>query len=105
MPRVDGDPAGEDRRATTVTFLEDLVEETTGAGVEQFEALIVEDEELDAGETAQDARSRLSCRRLTNRVCHTNAGRDDTWCHQLHIRHPARPRKAWQEVGSDLIVA
>ena len=84
MPRVDGDPAGEDRRATTVTFLE---------------------EELDAGETAQDARSRLSCRRLTNRVRHTNAGRDDTWCHQLHIRHPARPRKAWQEVGSDLIVA
>jgi hypothetical protein len=27
----------------------------TGAGVERFEAPIVEDEELDAGETAQDA--------------------------------------------------
>jgi len=38
MPRVDGDPAGEDRRATTVTFLKDLIEETTGAGVERFEA-------------------------------------------------------------------
>ena len=105
MPFVDRDLAGEDGRAAPIAFLEDFVEVTTGAGVEQFEALIVEDEELDAGETAQDARSRLSCRRLTNRVCHTNAGRDDTWCHQLHIRHPARPRKAWQEVGSDLIVA
>ena len=31
------------------------VEVTTGAGVERFEAPIVEDEELDAGETAQDA--------------------------------------------------
>ena len=38
-----------------MAFLEDLVKVTTGAGVERFEAPIVEDEELDAGETAQDA--------------------------------------------------
>jgi hypothetical protein len=36
-------------------FLEDLAEVTTCAGVERFEAPIVEDEEPDAGETAQDA--------------------------------------------------
>jgi hypothetical protein len=55
MPFVDGDLAGEDRRAATVTFLEDLVEVTTGSSIERFEAPIVEDQELDAGEAAQDA--------------------------------------------------
>ena len=55
MPFVDGDLAGEDGGATPITVLEDLVEVTTGAGVERFEAPIVEDEELDAGEAAQDA--------------------------------------------------
>src|ERR1700757_5043561 len=50
-----GDLTGEDGRATPVAFLEDLVEVTPGAGVERFEAPIVEDEKLDAGETAQDA--------------------------------------------------
>src|ERR1700758_4429914 len=50
-----GDLTGEDGRATPVAFLEDLVEVTPGAGVERFKAPIVEDEELDAGETAQDA--------------------------------------------------
>ena len=55
VPLVDRDLAGEDGRATPIAFLEDLVEVTTGAGVERFEAPIVEDEELDAGETAQDA--------------------------------------------------
>ena len=38
-----------------IAFLEDLVEVTTSTGVERFEAPIVENEELDAGETAQDA--------------------------------------------------
>jgi hypothetical protein len=47
--------AGEDGRAAPIAFLEDLVEVTTGTGVERFEAPIVEDEELDAGKTAQDA--------------------------------------------------
>jgi hypothetical protein len=41
VPFVDGDLAGEDGRAAAVTFLEDLVEVTTGAGVERFEAPIV----------------------------------------------------------------
>ena len=55
VPFVDRDLAGEDGRAAPITFLEDLVEVTTGTGVEWFEAPIVEDEELDAGEAAQDA--------------------------------------------------
>ena len=54
MPFVDRDLAGEDGRAAPRTVLEDLVEVTTGAGIERFEAPIVEDEELDAGDTAQD---------------------------------------------------
>src|SRR6201987_5224806 len=55
VPFVDRDLAGEDGRAAPIAFLEDLVEVTTGTGVEWFEAPIVEDEELNAGETAQDA--------------------------------------------------
>jgi hypothetical protein len=55
VPFVDRDLAGEDGRAAPITFLEDLVEVTTGTGVERFEAPIVEDEELDASEAAQDA--------------------------------------------------
>ena len=55
MPFVDRDLAGEDGRAAPIAFLEDFVEVTTGAGVERFEAPIVENEELNAGETAQDA--------------------------------------------------
>ena len=55
VPFVDGDLAGEDGRPAAVALFEDLVEVTTGAGVERFEAPIVENEELDASETAQDA--------------------------------------------------
>jgi hypothetical protein len=55
VPLVDRDLTCEDGRATPIAFLEDLVEVTTGAGVEGFEAPIVEDEELDAGEAAQNA--------------------------------------------------
>ena len=55
VPFVDRDLAGEDGRAAPIAFLEDLVEITTSTGVERFEAPIVENEELDAGETAQDA--------------------------------------------------
>ena len=55
VPFVDWDLAGEDGRAAPIAFLEDLVEVTTGTGVERFEAPIVEDEELDAGETTQNA--------------------------------------------------
>ena len=49
MPFVDGDLAGEDRRAAPITLLEDFVEVATGAGIERFEPPVVEDEELDAG--------------------------------------------------------
>src|SRR5215831_3261300 len=55
VPFVDGDLTGENGRSTPIAFLEDLVEVTTGTGIERFEAPIVEDQELDAGETAQDA--------------------------------------------------
>ena len=55
VPFVDGDLAGENGRTAAIALLEDLVEVATGTGIERFEAPIVEDEELDAGETAQDA--------------------------------------------------
>jgi hypothetical protein len=41
-----GDLTGENGRATPVAFLEDLVEVTTGTGIERFEAPIIEDQEL-----------------------------------------------------------
>src|ERR1700738_3343959 len=55
VPFVDGNLAGEDGRPAAVALFEDLVEVTTGTGVEGFEAPIVENEELDAGETTQNA--------------------------------------------------
>ena len=55
VPFVDGDLTGEDGRAAPIAFFEDFVEVTTSTGVEGFEAPIVEYEELNAGETAQDA--------------------------------------------------
>ena len=55
MPFIDGDLAGEDCRAAPITLLEDLVEVTTCASIERFEAPVVEDEELDASKAAQDA--------------------------------------------------
>jgi hypothetical protein len=50
VPLVDGDLSGEDSRAASIAFLEDFVEVTTGTGVVRFEAPIVENEEVDAGE-------------------------------------------------------
>jgi hypothetical protein len=41
VPFVDGDLTGENGRAAPIAFLEDLVEVTTGTGVERFEAPIV----------------------------------------------------------------
>ena len=55
MPFVDGDLTGENGRTAPIAFLEDLVKVTTGTAVQRFEAPIVEDQELDAGEAAQDA--------------------------------------------------
>ena len=54
MPFVDGDLASEEVRAAAIAFLEDLVEIVAGVSVERFEAPIVEDQQLDAGEAAQD---------------------------------------------------
>jgi hypothetical protein len=46
VPFLDGDLPGEDGRAARLALLEDLVEVTTGAGVERVEVW------LDAGEAA-----------------------------------------------------
>ena len=53
VPFVDGDLTGEDGRAAPIALLEDLVEIMTSAGVEGFEAPIVENEEMGAAETAK----------------------------------------------------
>ena len=55
VPFIDGDLTGENGRTAPIAFLEDLVKVTAGTGVQRFEAPIVGDEELDAGETPQDA--------------------------------------------------
>jgi hypothetical protein len=55
MPFVDWDLAGEDGRAAAVAVLEDLLEIVAGAGVERFQGPIIEDQQLDTGEAAQDA--------------------------------------------------
>ena len=55
MPFVDGDLAGEDRRAASVTFLKDLIEVTTGPASSGSRPQSSRDQELDAGEAAQDA--------------------------------------------------
>src|ERR1700746_2496512 len=47
VPFVDGDLTGEDGRATPIALLEDLVEVTTGAGVERFKAPIAGVAEMD----------------------------------------------------------
>jgi hypothetical protein len=55
VPFVHGDLTGENGRAAPIAFLEDLVKVTKSTGVQRFEAPIVEDEELDASETTQNA--------------------------------------------------
>jgi hypothetical protein len=55
MPFVDGDLAGEDRRAASVTFLKDLIEVTTGPASSGSRPQSSRDQELDAGQAAQDA--------------------------------------------------
>ena len=54
VPFVDRNLAGQDGRATAIALFEDLVEVATGAGVERFQASIVEDQELHAVERAHD---------------------------------------------------
>lgn len=54
VPVLDGELAGDDGGAPPVAFLEDLQEVVSGLCVERLEAPIVEDEELDAAEGADE---------------------------------------------------
>lgn len=56
MPAVHGKLRRDDRRAAAVSLFEDFEEIMAGAGVEGFEAEVVEDQEIGAPERAQDAR-------------------------------------------------
>ena len=55
MPLVDRDLACDDGRAPAVAFFEDLEEVVAGAGIERLKTPVVEDQQLDAGEGAQQA--------------------------------------------------
>jgi hypothetical protein len=55
VPFVDRNLAGQDGRAPSIAFFEDLVEVAAGAGIERIEAPIIENEELGAGEGSHDA--------------------------------------------------
>ena len=47
--------AGDDGGAAAVAFLEDLQQVVTGRGIERLEAPVVEDQQIDAAEAAQQA--------------------------------------------------
>ena len=55
MPFVDGDLAGDDGRSSAIAFFEDFEKIVASGSVERFKAPIVEDQQLDAAERAQDA--------------------------------------------------
>jgi len=55
VPFVDGNLAGDDRRAAAVAFFENLEEIVTSGGIEGLETPVVEDEQLYAAERALDA--------------------------------------------------
>jgi hypothetical protein len=55
VPLIDRELAGDDGGAVAVAVLEDLQEVVAGRGVERLEAPVVEDEEIDATERAQEA--------------------------------------------------
>ena len=54
VPAIDGNLAGDDDRAFVVAVLDDFVEIARLVGVERLRPPIVEDEQLDAGERAQE---------------------------------------------------
>ena len=56
MPALDRELAGDDGGAPPVAFFENLQEVMTGLCVERLESPVVEDEELDAAERADDPR-------------------------------------------------
>lgn len=55
MPLIDQELAGDDGGAAAVAVLQDIQEVVAGRGVERLEAPVVEDEEIDATERAQEA--------------------------------------------------
>src|SRR2546430_5216687 len=56
VPLINGKLAGDDGRMAAVAVLEDLQEVVASRGVERFEAPVVEDEQIDAAECAQQTR-------------------------------------------------
>ena len=56
VPLVDRELAGDEGGAAAVAVLEDFQEVVAGGGVERLQAPVVEDEQIDAAERAQQAR-------------------------------------------------
>ena len=56
MPGRQGELGGDDRRPSAVSLLEDFEQIVTGAGVERFEAEVVENEQIGAAEGFDEAR-------------------------------------------------
>ena len=56
VPVLDGELAGDDGGTTPVAVLENLEQIVAGLGVERLQSPVVEDEELDAAERADDPR-------------------------------------------------
>ena len=56
MPGRQGELGGDDRRPTAVSLLENFEQIMTGAGVEGFEAEVVENEQIGAAEGFDEAR-------------------------------------------------
>ena len=56
MPGGQGKLGGDDRRSAAVSLLEDFQQIVTGAGVEGFEAEVVENEQIGAAEGFDEAR-------------------------------------------------
>ena len=56
VPLVDRQLACDEGRTAAVAILEDFQEIVAGAGIERSEAPVVEDEQIDAAELAQQAR-------------------------------------------------
>src|SRR6202011_443327 len=56
VPLIDGKLAGDDGGMAAVAVLEDLQEVVASRGIERFEAPVVEDEQIDTTERAQQTR-------------------------------------------------
>ena len=59
VPGGQGKLGGDDRRSAAVSLLEDFEQVMAGAGVEGFEAEVVEDEQIGAAEGFDEARIEL----------------------------------------------